>query len=155
MTQKLSSNGSGLPKPHSKDELIALVERMAPLQPDCSVVDLDNSSNQHACPPPSDLGIWVDTWHNFVDKLGSSDDAEVGLRIARAILFDLSHQFANMLFSADAKRPPLDQYGSPDKVLERLFAESTCYTNIRPIAIYRGRKIYWGSNPSSEKSYIP
>jgi len=97
----------------------------------------------------------VDTWHTFVDVLGSSEDAETGIRAARSLLYDLSHRFANMIFSADASKPPLDQFGAPDKTLELMFTESTCYTTIRPIAIYRGRKIYWGSNQSQSKVYLP
>lgn len=155
MTQKLSSNGSGLPKLRSKDELIPLFEHELSLQPGCSVIDLDQPSNQSICPPMSDVGVWVDTWHNFVDILGSSEDAEIGIRAARNILYDLSTRFANMLFSADASKPPLDQFGPANKSLELLFTESTCYTDIRPIACYRGRKIYWGSNRSSSKKYLP
>lgn len=155
MTLKPSSNGSGLPKPRSKDELLRVVERALSLRPDCSVIDLDNPSNQRAFPPESQVGLWVDTWHTFVDTLGSRDNAEIGIREARSILYDLSHRFANMIFSADASKPPLDQFGPPDKTLELLFTESTCYTTIRPIAIYRGRKIYWGSQPSVDKLYIP
>jgi len=154
MTQKLSSNGSGLPKLRSKDELMPLFERELSLQPGCSVIDLDNPSNQSSCPPKSEVGVWVDTWHNFVDILGSSEDAEIGIRAARSILYDLSTRFANMLFSADASKPPLDQFGPTNKSVEMIFSESTCYTNIRPIAIYRGRKIYWGSEPSGKKLYL-
>jgi hypothetical protein len=152
---KPSCNGWGLPKAHSKDELIKLVKQTLSLQPDYSVIDLDLPSNQHACPPDSDLGVWLDTWHLFVDILGSSDDAEVGIRAARLFLFEISTKCASMLFSADASKPPLDQFGSPGKCLELLFNESSCYTNIRPIAIYKGRKVYLGTEPSSTKSYIP
>jgi len=152
---KPSCNGWSLPKAHSKDELIKLVQPLLSLQPDCSVVDFDLPSNQYVCPPPSDLGVWVDTWHVFVDVLGTCDDAQAGIRAARTILFDLSTKCDSMLFSADASKPPLDQYGSPGKCLELLFNESSCYTNIRPVAIYRGRKVYLGTEPSRTKSYIP
>jgi len=156
MTLKPSSNGWSLPKaPSEKAAFIQFIERTLNLHPDCSVVDFDLPSNQYVCPPPSDLGVWVDTWHVFVDVLGTSDDAQAGLKAARMILFDLSTKCANMVFSADASKPPLDQFGSPAKCLEFLFNESTCYTNIHPIATYRGRKVYWGSEPSKSKLYLP
>lgn len=149
MTQKLSFNGSGLPKAHSKEELIYIVEQALALQPDCSVVDLDVPMNQNGCPSDADLSIWVDTWHNFVDALGQQDNAQTGIQLARDFLADLSCRYPVMIFSADTTKPPLDQFGAPDQSLEMLFRESTHYTSIRPIARYHGRKVYLGEKPRS------
>jgi len=156
MTQKLSSNGGGLktapeglPKvPSEKSAFRQFAAKLIGLQPDCSILDLDNHSNWYVCPPDSDLGIWVDSWHTLVDILGTSEDAEAGIKTARNILYDLSCRFSHMLFSADCSRPPLDQFGSPSKSLEMLFRESTCYTDIRPVATYRGRKVLLGCMPT-------
>lgn len=143
MTQK-PRNGLGLPKSHSKDELLQLILR---LQPDCSVVDLDIPSNQNGLPPAASIGIWVDTWHYLVDALGPCDDAAQGIKEARAILYDLSRQYPIMVFSADMTKPPLDQFGTSYLSLAMVFRESTCYTSVRPIAMYSGRMVYMGENP--------
>lgn len=147
MTQKLSSNGSSLPKaPCEKAAFIAFAKRMLSLQPDCSVLDLDNPTHIQTL-PQADLGIWLDTWHRYVDGLGSHEDAKEGVETARDILYLASCQLDNMLFSADGTRPPLDQFGPPGRGLKMLFETSTCYANIVPIALYRGRTVYWGSQP--------
>lgn len=150
MTLKPSNDGGSLPKaPCEKAAFVVFIRRLLDLQPDCSTLDLDNPVHQHDTPAGADLAIWLDTWHVLVDALGSSDDAEVGIRAARNMLFDISKQFKGMLFSADTTKPPLDQFGSPSKSLELLFRESTCYSSIVPIATYRGRKVYWGSQPTN------
>jgi len=155
MTLKPTSNGLSLPKaPYEKSAFIEFAKRLLHLQPDCSVVDLDKTSNQYVCPPDSDLGIWIDSWHAIVDALGTSDDAESGVVAARHILYDLSCRFEYMIFSADTSRPPLDQFGSPNRSLEMLFRESTCYTSVVPVAFYRGRKIYLGSSPDRRSNTI-
>lgn len=150
MTQKPVNNNTSLPKaPSEKAAFVQFIERKLNLQPDCSVIDLDIPINQNSCPSEADLSIWVDSWHNFVELLASYDDAEVGVRAARDMLYELSCHYKMMVFSADTTKPPLDQFGLPDKSLDMLFRESTCYTSIRPIAVYRGRKVYLGENPDA------
>jgi hypothetical protein len=149
MTKPLE-NGGNLPKaPCEKQAFKLFTERLLDLRSDSSIVDLDIPALQHALPEQADVAIWLDTWHVLVDALGSSEDAELGIRTMRSALMDVSTKVPNMLFSADTSKPPLDQFGSPSKSLELLFRESTCYKDVKPVAIYRGRKVYWGSNPSS------
>lgn len=148
MTSKLPSNGRSLPKaPSEKAAFIAFAERELNLRPDCSVVDLDIPSHIQTI-PEAELGVWLDTWHKLVDVLGTRDDAKEGIEAARDILFLVSCRLPNMLFSADGTKPPLDQFGPPGRGLRMLFETSTCYRSINPVAMYRGRVVYWGSQPS-------
>jgi hypothetical protein len=147
MTSKSSSNGSGLPKaPSDKAAFIQFIERKLNLQPDCSVVDLDLPAHIQTL-PQADIGIWLDSWHHLVDALGPSDNAHIGVETARDILYLASCRISNLLFSADIK-PPLDQFGPPGRGLQMLFQASTCYTSVIPIALYKGRVVYWGNQPS-------
>jgi hypothetical protein len=149
MTQKPSSNGSSLPKaPNEKLAFVQFIERRLNLQPDCSVFDLDNPSHIQTLPPLADLGVWLNNWHALVDLLGTQEDAREGVEQARDILFLASCRLSNMVFSTDATKPPLDQFGPPGRGLKLLFESSTCYTLVEPVALYRGRVVYWGSNPA-------
>lgn len=149
MTQKPFHNGESLPTaPSEKAAFKAFAERLLDLQPDCSIIDLDDPVTQQNIPVQSDLAIWLDTWHILVGAFGFSDNANAGIFKARDLLDELSMQFKSMLFSADCSKPPLDQFGSPSKSLEIIFRESTCYTEIKPVAIYRGRKVFLGSKPT-------
>lgn len=144
MTLKASSNGSGLKKaPIAKDEFLSFALRTAGLQLNDSIVDLDTPSNIQIL-PKAQLGIWLDSWHSLVDGLGTMENALEGVESARDILFLASCRVENMFFSADATKPPLDQFG---KGLRLLFESSTCYKSVVPVASYRGRTVYWGSQP--------
>lgn len=144
---KPNSTGLSLPKaPSEKAAFIQYIERKVGLHANLAV-DLDLPVHIQTLPPVADLGVWVDTWHSIADIFGTSDDAQCGVEQARDILYLCSLRMKNLIFSADVTKPPLDQFGSPGRGLKLLFESSTCYATIVPIATYKGRVVYWGSNP--------
>lgn len=143
MTSKASSNGKGLISLPNAKEAISYGQRLIN-QPVSSVIDLDSPSNIQIL-PSGDLGIWLDSWHLLVDALGTQENALEGVEKARDILFLASCRLRNLLFSADSKKPPLDQFG---KGMRLLFQSSTCYDSVLPVATYKGRVVYWGSSPA-------
>lgn len=148
MTLKSSGNVLRLPAaPSDKRAFIEFIERKLELQPACTV-DLDQPAQIQSRPTLSQAGVWIDTWHFLADALGSAEDAREGVELARDYLYLASCRIDNLVFSADVKKPPLDQFGPPGRGLQMLFEASTCYTTVVPIATYRGRAVYWGNNPS-------
>jgi len=148
MTSISSSYESKLIKaPNDKVAFIHFVKRRLNLQPSCSITDLDNP-NYIKIIPKAEVGIWISSWHDIVDALGSKEDAREGIEIARDLLYLASCRFENLIFSADVNKPPLDQFGHASYTLKMLFTASTCYTLITPIAYYRSRAVYWGCQPS-------
>ena len=114
---------------------------------DYSVIDLDNPANIQTL-PKADYAFWLD-WHLIVDLLGEPDDAEEGLRKAQDGLWLASCTYDNLFFAADGSQPPLDQYcrGGKSLALKMFFQDSTCYTSITSVGIYKRRVVYWGSKP--------
>jgi hypothetical protein len=146
MAQKASTNGSGLRKPPmAKDEIISLVIRDLGLQPDCSILDLDNLSVLSQPLSQAQLAVWLDSWSDLVAALGTYDDASVGVHKARAMLGEVSDHADYLLFSADSTKPPLDQFS---KGIKMLFEASTGL-EAKEIATYKGRKVYLGSKRGS------
>jgi hypothetical protein len=139
-----STYSNGLAKaPSDREAFIEFSKRLLNLEADIIIVDLDKSFAQE--PPLADLGIWLDSWHNLVDALGTREDAKEGIELARDILYFASCRMKNMLFSVDYTKPPLDQFMSG---IKKMFQASTCYTLVEPVALYKSRVVYWGSNPS-------
>jgi hypothetical protein len=113
------------------------------------VIDLDDLSHIQTF-PKADYAVWLD-WHIIVSLLGDPDDAEEGLRKAQDGLWLASCKYDNLFFAADGNQPPLDQYcrgGGKSQALKMFFTDSTCYTSVIPIGVYKGRVVYWGSHPT-------
>lgn len=151
MTKKPSTNGFRLTKAsNEKAAFIHFIERKLNLSPSCSVVDLDILTNIQTL-PKAEYAFWLD-WHLIVDLLGEPDDAEEGLKKAQDGLWIASCKYDNLFFAADGNHPPLDQYcqeGGKSLTLQMFFKNSSCYKSIIPFELYKGRVVYWGSNPST------
>ena len=149
MTQKPSRNELDLIKaPNEKIAFISFMKRELHLQSNCSIIDLDNHINIQTF-PKADYAVWLN-WHLIVDLLWTADEESSGLKRAQDGLWIASCRYENLIFSADGSQPPLDQWchGNKSRTLGMFFKESTCYSNIISVWNYRGRVVYWGSEPS-------
>lgn len=142
MAQKASTNGTGPGKaPMAKDEILSLVIQEVGLQPDCSILDLDNLSVLSQPLSQAQLAIWLDSWSDLVLMLGTSEDASIGVSKARAMLGEVADHVDYLLFSADSTKPPLDQFS---KGIKMLFEASTGL-KAKEVATYKNRVVYLGS----------
>lgn len=142
MASKSIHNGQGLSKaPIDRNEFISFAVGQLGLQPNCSILDLDNLEILSQPLVQAQLGIWLDSWSDLVSALGTSESAEAGVAKARAMLGEVSDHVEFLLFSADASRPPLDQFS---KGIKMLFEASTGL-EAKELAAYKGRVVYVGS----------
>jgi len=142
MAQRASTNDQRLIKaPIAKDELVSFAVGRLELGPDCSILDLDNPLVITQPLYEAQLGIWIDTWHEWACRLGTCEDAMIGVTRARAFLGEVADHVEYLLFSADFTLPPLDQL----KKGERLLFEQSTGLVVKELATYKGRILYVGS----------
>lgn len=124
-----------------KSSLIEFSSNVLDINPASNIIDLDNPIHLKDLPIYK-LGIWVDTWSSMVEPLGFEQ--------ALDILFIASCRLDNLLFCSTnhcTYHTWLPEFIETERDIHLLFEGSTCYKDIKPIAMYKGRVVYLGSNP--------
>lgn len=134
-------NGALKQAPIDKASFTSLAERLIGLPTDASVIDLDDFVHLQD-PPSAELGIWLESWAKLVEPIGLEQSLD--------LLFIASARLDNLLFCSQSKCTPqiwLPEFIRSEKDIRMLFEASTCYQDIDPLFIYKGKVVYWGRNP--------